>query len=220
MNNVKKEKKMSEKKQNSDFEIYCYLRVSTEKQDIKTNRSNVLYKVDELGLNNNKITWIEEVVSGVKCSDYRKLGEIQFKKGDYFITTEVSRIGRKMVDILNFITKLVEIGVHIHFSNSNLKLDDSINSQVILFALALSSQIERELISQRTKQALQYKKEQGVYIGRPKDKMVLDDKKDLVQQKLNEGVMMSKICEDLGCSRTTLCRLIKKHNLKKYERTK
>lgn len=196
--------------------IYCYLRVSTEKQDIKKDKSSVLYKVNELGLNNNNIIWIEEVVSGAKCIDYRKISEIKFKKDDYFITTEVSRIGRKMVDILTFITRIVELGVKVFFSNSTLQLDNSINSQMVLFALALSSQIERELISERTKRALQYKKDNGMKLGRPEGVMVLDGKKDEVQKMLTDGVKTSKICKEMGCSPATLHRLIKKHKLKKY----
>jgi DNA invertase Pin-like site-specific DNA recombinase len=88
----------------------------------------------------------------------RELGKINFKEGDIFITSELSRVGRTMIQIMGFISSMMEKGVKLYFTKSKFNIDNSINSQVLVFAYSLCSQIERELISTRTKDALQKRK--------------------------------------------------------------
>lgn len=203
-----------QKNQENNNNIYCYLRVSTEKQDLNNNKGEILLKVNELNLNSKNIIWIEEIVSGMKIWKSRELGKIQFNKGDVFITSELSRVGRTMTQIMGFISNLMEKGVKIYFTKSKFNIDGSINSQVLIFAYSLCSQIERELIATRTRDALQNKKNKGEILGRPKNKMILDNKVDEIKKQIDDGIKLKVIAKKYNSSQTTITKLIKKHNLK------
>ena len=188
----------------TDYKIYCYLRVSTEKQELEGNKGQILLKVSELKLNSQNIVWIEETISGMKNWKSRELGKIDFKKDDVFITSELSRVGRSMIQIMGFISILMEKGVKLYFTKSKFNIDNSINSQVLVFAYSLCSQIERELISTRTKDALAKKKKDGVIIGRPNGKMILDDKIDEIKKSIGDGVKLKVIAKKYNSSQTTI----------------
>lgn len=196
-------------------QIYCYLRVSTGKQDLQSNKAELLLKVNELNLNSQNITWVEETISGMKNWKGRELGKIQFKKGDIFIATEPSRVGRTMIQIMGFISDLLQNEVKIYFTKSKFDVDNSIKSQTMIFAYSICSQMERELISTRTKDALNAKKKQGVILGRPKDKMLLDCKADEIKKLLDDGVKILYIAKKYDSSRVTISKLIKKNGWKK-----
>ena len=198
----------------SDYKIYCYLRVSTDKQDLEGNKGQILLKVNELQLDSRNIVWIEETISGMKNWKSRELGKINFKEGDIFITSELSRVGRTMIQIMGFISSMMEKGVKLYFTKSKFNIDNSINSQVLVFAYSLCSQIERELISTRTKDALAKKKKDGVIIGRPQGKMILDTKIDEIKKQIDDGVKLKVIAKKYNSSQTTITKLIKKHKLK------
>lgn len=194
--------------------IYGYLRVSTNKQELEGNKGEILLKVNELKLNSQNIEWIEETVSGMKNYKTRELGKIDFKEGDVFITSEMSRIGRTISQIMSFISELLQKKVKVYFTKSKFEIDNSISSQAMIFAFSLTAQIERELISQRTKDALAKKKKDGQILGRPKNKMVLDNKAEEIKKLLDDGVKIKKIAEKYDMSRATISKLIKKNNFK------
>ena len=194
--------------------IYCYLRVSTMKQDLQSNKAELLLKVNELNLNSQNVIWIEETISGMKNYKSRELGKIDFKEGDVFIATEMSRIGRTITQIMAFISDLLQKKVKIYFTKSKFEIDNSISSQAMIFAFSLASQLERELISIRTKDSLAKKKKDGVILGRPKNKMILDDKATEIKKMLDDGVKINKIAEKYNMSRTTISKLIKKNGYK------
>lgn len=194
--------------------IYCYLRVSTVKQELDGNKGEILLKVNSLGLNSQHIVWIEETISGMKNWKSRELGKIDFKKDDVFITSEPSRVGRTMIQIMGFISDLMQKGVKIHFTKSKFEIDNSITSQVMVFAYSLCSQLERELISTRTKDSLAKKKKDGQILGRPKNKMILDDKYTEIKKLLDDGVKIKKIAEKYNMSRVTISKLMKKNDYK------
>lgn len=194
--------------------IYLYLRVSTELQNIENNKGELLLKVNQLGLNSQNIKWVEETVSGMKHYKSRELGKIDFKKDDVLITTEISRIGRTMLQIFGFISEMIQKGVKIYFTKTKIEIDGSIQSQALIFAYSLCSQIERELISTRTKDALKKKKEDGTVLGRPKNKMVLDNKTEEIKKLVDMGVKINNIAEKYNMSRVTISKLIKKNNMK------
>jgi putative DNA-invertase from lambdoid prophage Rac len=196
------------------YKIYCYLRVSTEKQDLEGNKGEILLKVNQLQLNSQNIVWIEETISGMKNWKTRELGKIEFKKGDIFITSELSRVGRTMIQIMGFISAMMEKEVKLYFTKSKFEIDNSINSQVLVFAYSLCSQIERELISTRTKDALNNKKKNGDILGRPKNKMILDNKADEIKKALDDGVKIKSIAKKYNASTTTISKLIKKYGFK------
>lgn len=194
--------------------IYCYLRVSTKLQDLQANKAEILLKVNDLGLNSQNIIWVEETVSGMKNYKSRELGKIEFKEGDVFITTELSRIGRTMLQIMGFIADLLQKKVKIYFTKTKFEIDNSINSQTMIFAYSICSQIERNLISIRTKDALNKKKKDGQILGRPVGKMVLDSKLDEIKKLINEGVKYKIIAKKYNTSPMTITKFVKKNNLK------
>jgi DNA invertase Pin-like site-specific DNA recombinase len=194
--------------------IYCYLRVSTDKQEIEGNKGEILLKVNNLGLNSQNIVWIEETISGMKNWKGRELGKVEFKKDDVFITSEPSRVGRTMIQIMGFISELMQKGVKIHFTKSKFEIDNTITSQVMVFAYSLCSQLERELIATRTKDSLAKKKKDGMILGRPKNKMILDNKSEEIKKMLDDGVKIKKIAEKYDMSRATISKLIKKNGYK------
>ncbi len=196
----------------SDYKIYCYLRVSTVKQDLEGNKGQILLKVNELKLNSQNIIQIEETISGMKNWKSRELGKIDFKKDDIFITSELSRVGRTMIQIMGFISSMMEKGVKLYFTKSKFNIDNSINSQVLVFAYSLCSQIERELISTRTKDALAKKKKDGVIVGRPSNKMILDNNVDEIKKQIDDGVKLKVIAKKYNSSQTTITKLIKNTN--------
>lgn len=89
------------------------------------------------------------------------------QKGDTLIVSELSRLGRSMLECMEILSVAVEKGVRIYAVKDNWSLDSSIQSKIVAMAFSMASEIERDLISQRTKEALRYKKEQGIKLGRP-----------------------------------------------------
>lgn len=142
--------------------------MSTDKQTVLNQKSEVINFCQRQDL---KITmWCTETVSGTKKENERELGPLlkKLQKGDTLIITEVSRLSRKMMNIMNIIHQSIERGITIHSIKEGYKFDASINSQVLAFAFGLCAEIERTLISQRTREALARRKAQGMKLGRPK----------------------------------------------------
>lgn len=148
--------------------VAAYLRVSTDKQTILNQKSEVINFCKRQDL---KITlWCTETVSGTKKENERELGTLlkRLQSGDILIITEVSRLSRKMMNIMNIIHQSIEKGITIHSIKEGYKFDTSINSQVLAFAFGLCAEIERTLISQRTREALARRRAAGMKLGRPK----------------------------------------------------
>lgn len=142
--------------------VAAYLRVSTDKQTILNQKSEVLNfcKKHDLEIT----TWCTETVSGTKKENERELGSLlkRLQRGDILIITEVSRLSRKMMNIMNIIHQSIEKGITIHSIKEGYKFDTSINSQVLAFAFGLCAEIERTLISQRTREALARRRAAGM----------------------------------------------------------
>lgn len=198
--------------------IYGYLRVSTESQTIDTNKGEILLKINNLGLKGN-IKWIEETISGTKHWKNRELGKLIniINKNDVIITSELSRIGRSLYQCFEFISVCAEKEVQLYFTKTDFKIDSSISSQTLIFAYSLTSQIERELISLRTKSALQNAKSKGIILGRPRGKMKLDKDINEIRNLINQGVKYKAIAKKYKVTETTMSKFIKKNNLKVIE---
>ena len=144
--------------------IYGYIRVSTDNQTVENQKFEIQqkgkYQVDK---------WYEETKSGT--IDYKKRVLNQclkiMQKGDILICTEISRLGRSLYMIMEILNRCSKKGITVITIKDNFKLDDSISSKVISFAFGLSAEIERQLISQRTKEALALRRSQGISLGRP-----------------------------------------------------
>ena len=135
------------------------------------------------------------------------------EKGDLLICTELSRLGRNMLMIMGILNSCAEKGISIHTIKDNFDLSDNINSKIIAFAFALAAEIERNLISQRTKEALAAKRLEGVKLGRPegssKKKVIFLKHKGQVKDMLDNGATLTSIAVMLDIHRNTLRRYIK-----------
>ena len=146
---------------------YGYIRVSTEEQNLNNQKLAISenYKIDK---------WVEEKKSGTLDFRKRSLGELinTMKSGDTLIITELSRLGRSLTMVFNIVNILKEKKIRCIAikNNFDMKPDDKndIVTSVLLFAFGLSAQIERELISERTKQGLAAAREKGRFPGRKK----------------------------------------------------
>jgi DNA invertase Pin-like site-specific DNA recombinase len=149
---------------------YGYIRVSTDKQTVDNQR----YEIERFCSKNNvKIEqWIEETISGNKSPEKRLLGSLlaDVRKGDLIICSELSRLGRSLFMIMSILNRLMLSEVRIWTIKDNYRLGDNIQSKVLAFAFGLSAEIERELISQRTREALARKRSEGMVLGRPNGK--------------------------------------------------
>jgi DNA invertase Pin-like site-specific DNA recombinase len=152
---------------------YGYIRISTDKQTIDNQR----FEIERFCSDNNiEIEhWIEETTSGRKLPEKRLLGSLlaEVKAGDLIICSELSRLGRNLFMIMSILNQLMLNDVRIWTIKDNYRLGDNIQSKVLAFAFSLSAEIERELISQRTKEALARKRSEGKTLGRPSGKKSL-----------------------------------------------
>lgn len=147
---------------------YAYIRVSTNVQTVQNQKLAIREYARYHRL--TKITWISETISGTKTPEKRKLGELlnTVQKGDVIIITELSRLGRSLMMILDVLQMLLEKGVKVIAIKEGYELGDNIQSKVLAFAFGLSAEIERTLLSERTKQGLERARKEGKQIGRRK----------------------------------------------------
>lgn len=188
--------------------IYGYIRVSTDKQTVENQRFeiNMFCKRENLVIDK----WIDETISGTKDYEKRQLGLVlrKLKKDDIIICSELSRLGRSLFMIMDILNQCMKLGCKVYSIKDNYRLGDDIQSKVLAFAFGLSAEIERNLISQRTKEALKRKKEEGVVLGRPKggksSKVKLSGKREEIEKYLAKGKKKSWICRKYGVHRNTL----------------
>ncbi|MBX9703004.1 MAG: recombinase family protein [Silvanigrellaceae bacterium] len=170
-------------------ETLAYLRVSTLDQDLDKNKSDVLFFANEKNL--GKVRFVEEKVSGAVHWKKRELGSVidSLADGSNLIVSEFSRLGRSMLECMEIITICLEKGINLYAIKGNWQLDNSIQSKIIAMIFSIASEIERDLISKRTSEALRARKEKGLPLGRPKGpgKSKLDEYKDEIIALLNNG---------------------------------
>ena len=195
--------------------IYGYIRVSSDKQTVENQR----FEINNFCRRENiKIDgWMEETISGTKSYDKRQLGRLlnKVRKDDLIICAELSRLGRNLFMIMEILNICMTKECRVWTIKDNYRLGDDIQSKVLAFAFGLSAEIERNLISQRTKEALARKKAEGVILGRPKgrknspDKYKLSGKETLIKELLSVNVSKRKIARICKVDRNTLARFIK-----------
>lgn len=187
--------------------ITGYIRVSTIKQHPENQRDEIQRYADANGLEVDK--WVLEVVSGKKQVKGRKLGSLlrRMKKGDTLIVTEISRLSRSLTDIMGVMGQCVGKGVNVYTTKEKYRFDDSINSKVLCFAFGLVAEIERNLISMRTKEALALRRAEGKSLGRRKGdcpKMaLLRQNAEEISRMLEAGQTARHIYTKLGVSKAT-----------------
>ena len=192
--------------------IYGYIRTSTDKQ----NNENQHFEIEQFAKNNN-ITidkWVQETISSKKSLDERKLGKLlkKIKQDDIIIASELSRLGRNLLQVMSILHHCMNIGCQVWTIKDNYKLGSDIQSKVLAFAFGLSAEIERNLISQRTKRCLERLKAEGKHIGRQKgskNKVTkLAGKGDLIRNLLAQKITKKQIAKTLKVDYTTLYRFI------------
>ena len=194
--------------------VYGYIRVSSDKQTVENQRFEINNFCEKQNLIIND--WIEETISGTKNYSKRQLGQLLRKvsKDDIIICSELSRLGRNLFMIMEILNVCMTKECRVWTIKDNYRLGEDIQSKVLAFAFGLSAEIERNLISQRTKEALARKKAEGVVLGRPvgrktdETKYKLYSKKNLIAELLKAGVSRRKIAKICKADRKTLCRFI------------
>ena len=192
--------------------IYGYIRVSTDRQTVENQR----FEINEFCKKSSVEVeeWIDETISGTKEVDKRKLGDLlcNLRKGDILICSELSRLGRNLLMVMSILNVCMEKEVQVWTIKDNYRLGSDIGSKVLAFAFGLSAEIERNLISQRTKEALARMKSEGIHIGRPhgaKSKEIkLSGKEEQIKKLLNKKTSKVKIAKKMGVHRSTLRRFI------------
>lgn len=190
---------------------YCYCRVSSSLQTLENQR----FEIEKYtSAHNIKIDeWVEETISSRKPLNERKLGKLlkKLKAQDILITTELSRVGRNMLEVMGILQQCLEKDCQIWTLKENYRLGSDIQSKVLAFAFSLASEIERQLISDRTRESLKRVKAEGKHIGRPvgKTSKKLKRKHHKIVELLSKKVSKSEIARMLGCSWSTLHRYIK-----------
>ena len=195
--------------------IYGYIRVSSDKQTVENQRFEINAFCERESLHIDG--WIEETISGTKNYNKRQLGRLlrRVKKGDLIICAELSRLGRNLFMIMEILNVCLAKECRIWTIKDNYRLGEDIQSKVLAFAFGLSAEIERNLISQRTKEALQRKKAEGVRLGRPRgsknspDHYKLSGKEKKIKRLLRNGVSKRKIAKICKVDRGTLDRYLK-----------
>ena len=187
--------------------VFGYIRVSSTKQEVEGQRYGILQWADERKLTITE--WVEETVSSRKGYKDRQLGSLLecLQTGDTLIVSEISRLGRSLTEVMTILHTLMETGVRVYTCKERFELDDSINSKVLAFAFSLAAEIERQMISQRTKEALARLKAEGRKLGRPKGSLSgskLDGREQEIHEMLSKGVSKASAARLLGVSRGTL----------------
>jgi DNA invertase Pin-like site-specific DNA recombinase len=199
--------------------VYGYIRVSTDRQTVENQR----YEINRF-CKSEKIKiakWIEEKISGTKAPEKRQLGSLLklVNEGDIIICSELSRLGRSFFMIMNILSRCMERGVKVWTIKDNYRLGDDIQSKVLAFAFGLSAEIERDLISQRTKEALARCKAEGKILGRRYGRAVnvkLTGHEKEIRKMLREGKNKAEIGRRFGVHRQTV-RIFIRERLTKWK---
>ena len=196
-----------------------YLRVSSDTQDIEKNKAEILVFANNKKL--GQVIWVKEIVSGKVSWRKRKIGGVisDLQAGDHLVVSELSRLGRSMLECMEILSVASQRQINIYAIKGNWQLDRSIQSKIIAMAFSMAAEIERELISQRTREALAVKKRQGVKLGRPKGvgKSKLDKYRVEIEALLANGSTQRFIAHRYRTTETNLSRWLKRNELKRVK---
>jgi DNA invertase Pin-like site-specific DNA recombinase len=199
-----------------------YLRVSTADQDLEKNKADILTLANHHNL--GQVKFFEEKVSGKISWHKRKIAQVieDLKKGDSLVVSEMSRLGRSMLECMEILSIAMERGIHVYSVKGNWRLDQSIQSKIIAMAFSMAAEIERDLISQRTKEALRAKKASGMSLGRPKGpgKSKLDPFRPEIEALLANGATLFFIAGRYGTTSANLRNWMGKHGITRPKKDK
>ena len=194
----------------------AYLRVSTLDQDIEKNKADILRFANQHDL--GQVRFVEEIASGRMPWRERRIAEVLEALGanDALIVAELSRLGRSMLECMEILALATRKGIRVYSVKGNWHLDQSLQSKIIALAFSMAAEIERDLISQRTKEALRFKKAQGLKLGRPRGpgKSKLDAFRPAIESLLANGSTQKFIAQRYHTTEANLHNWLKKHGLK------
>jgi DNA invertase Pin-like site-specific DNA recombinase len=200
MTNKRVKKKPTQKK------VIGYLRASTDNQDLEKIKSDILVyaKNQKLG----DVEFVEEVVSVKKPWHKRKIKDVldTLDKDDWLIVSELSRLGRSTLEIMEIIIEARRKDINIHAIKNNWTLNGGIENKSLLMAFSMASEIERDFIIARTTEAQRARKASGVKQGGPKGKRKskLDQYKDEIFTLIRDGVPKAQIARKYGIAAPNL----------------
>ncbi len=195
--------------------IYGYLRVSTDKQSLENQKFEINRYCNKENISVDR--WVTETISGTKNFEERKLGKMikKLNKDDVLVCSEISRLGRNLFQIMMILNICMQKGIQVWTIKDNYRLGMDIQSKVLAFAFGLLAEIERDLISQRTKEALARLKAEGKKLGREKGslnrKHKLDGKQEEIKRMLSQKISQNKIAKIFGVSRLTMNKYVRQY---------
>ncbi len=192
---------------------YAYIRVSTQEQSYEGQR----YQIEKWSERRQIVihAWVQETVSGTCSLEKRTIGKLlrRMKAGDTLICCELSRLGRNMMMVMAILNTCSQKSIRLYSIKDSFELSDSLNAKIIAFAFSLAAEIERNLISQRTREALAAKKQAGYKLGRPagasKQWKRYESQAQTIQKRIEGGETVIQIAKELGIHRNTLYRYLK-----------
>ncbi|EFH86408.1 recombinase family protein [Ktedonobacter racemifer] len=197
------------------MQTFAYLRVSKLDQDLDKNKTDILRLAHEKRLGH--VEFVEEKISGKVSWRKRQIAGVleQAQEGDAIIVSELSRLGRSMLECMEILSLAMQKNVRIYAVKGNWQLDNSIQSKIVAMAFAMAAEIERDLISQRTTEALAARKQQGMPLGRPKGigKSKLDEYEAEIRALIKNGSTKTWIAQRYGTTRRNLSHWLKQHGI-------
>lgn len=188
--------------------IYCYVRISTDKQGYKTQRHTLETYCKEKGVVPDE--WICETASGGKKASDRELGALlnKMQSGDLLITTEISRLGRSTLNVMSVLNDCMNRGLKVWALKGSYELGDNVQSKLLAFVFSIAAEIERDLIRSRTRETIARKKAEGKSWGRPEgwraSSYKLDEKVDLIRSELAKKTSFRQIGKLAGVDPRTV----------------
>lgn len=198
--------------------VIGYVRVSTNLQDSENQRFQLLKFANSKGLKIDR--WVDETISSRKGLEHRQLGTLlrELTHGSVLLVSEITRLGRSLFEVMEILNSLMKKGVTLYSLKEGYSLQDDINSKILAFAFGLAGEIERNLISARTREALERKRSEGLILGRPVGSLnkntKLTGQEDSIQALLQKQIPVATAARILGVHRTTLNSFIKSRNIK------
>lgn len=196
---------------------FAYLRVSTDRQDAKNQKLSVLDYCNSHNI--TPLKFLEDTISGKTSWQERGIGNIleEATKGDNVIVSEVSRLGRSTLQVLEILEMAAQKKISVHIAKNRIVMDGSMQATITATILGLAAQIEREFISARTKEALCKSKNEGMKLGRPKGQaefLKLDSFHDEITDYLKKGINKRNIAKLIECSPSTLYKWLKRRHIR------
>lgn len=194
--------------------VYGYIRVSSNKQTCEHQH----FEIEQYAQQNNIIVnnWIEETISSRKPLNKRKLGQLleEIQDGDILIAAEISRLGRSLLEVMRILETCLNKNCQVWTLKEHYRLGNDIQSKVMAFAFGLSAEIERNLISQRTKASLDSIRATGKKLGRPfaaqSKKLKLSRNTKKVKNLLDMGLTKYRVAKIMDVSPATITHFIQR----------